>query len=65
MKLEIIREDEFNSPTWYILKVDDRTVACSKEFDEIESLYDKIKEDPNSFKNSKVVLKSEQIDVSL
>jgi len=65
MKLEIIKEEEFNSPTWYILKANDRTVACSKQLEEIEKYYEEIKQNPSIINPSKIVLKSEEIIVDL
>ena len=65
MKIEIIREQEFNKPEWYILKVNNGTVECSRSLEEIETLYDQIKSNPEVLNNRKIVLKSEEIDVNL
>lgn len=65
MKLEIIKEEEFNSPTWYLLKVNDRTIVCSKQLEEIEKHYEEIKQNPSIINPSKIVLKSEEIIVDL
>lgn len=65
MKLEIIKEEEFNSPTWYILKANDRTIVCSKDLTEVELHYEKIKENPNLVNPLRIILKSEEINVNL
>lgn len=61
MKLEIIKEEKFNEPTWYLLKADDRLVDCSKNVMEMLQLFDKIRTDPSSLETVKTVLKSEEI----
>lgn len=65
MKLEIIKEEEFNNPTWYVLRVDDKIVTCSKQLEEIEKHYEEIRQNPNLINPSKIVLKSEEINVTL
>lgn len=65
MKLEIIEEKEYKKPTWYILKVNDRTIDCSHSLEEMERHYAEIKNDPNILNISKIVLKSEEITVNL
>lgn len=65
MKLEIIKEEEYNQPTWYLLRVNDRTVTCSKSLEEIEERYEEIKENPEMLNPSRIILKSEEIVVNL
>lgn len=65
MKLEIIRDKEYNKEPWYILKVNNITVDCSRKLEEMELLFEKIKEDPSIINPSKIVLKSEEISLSL
>lgn len=65
MKLEIIKEEEYNNPTWYFLRVDDKTVTCSKSLEEIEKRYEEIKENPSLVNSSRITLKSEEIVVNL
>lgn len=65
MKIEIIRDKEYNKEPWYVLKVNDRTFDCSRELEEMELLFEKIKEDPSIINPSKIVLKSEEINVDL
>jgi hypothetical protein len=38
MKLEIIKEEKFNEPTWYFFKVDGITYQCSKDLKEMISM---------------------------
>jgi hypothetical protein len=61
MKLEIIKETKFNEPTWYILKVDGFVLQCSKRLEEMEDLYEQIKNNPELAKEERVILKSEEI----
>jgi hypothetical protein len=61
MKLEIIKETKFNEPTWYILKVDGFVLQCSKRLEEVEDLYEQIKNNPELAKEERVILKSEEI----
>ena len=65
MKLEIIKEEEYNKPTWYILKLDERTIDCSRNLEEVEKFYEKIKQDPTILNSSKTILKSEEIILNL
>lgn len=65
MKLEIIKEEEYNQPTWYLLRVNGRTVSCSRTLEEIEKSYKEIKENPEMLNPSRIVLKSEEIVVNL
>lgn len=65
MKIEIIKEQEFNKEAWYVLKVNDGTVEVSRHLGEIENLYHKIKADPTILNTRKIVLISEEIDVNL
>jgi len=61
MTLEIIEDKRFNEPTWYILKLDGLAIQCSKKLEEIEGMYNDIIENPEIVKETKTVLKSQQI----
>jgi|LauGreDrversion4_2_1035121.scaffolds.fasta_scaffold79009_4 hypothetical protein len=65
MKLEIIKEEEYNNPTWYFLRANDKTISCSKNLEEIEKRYEEIKENPSLINPSRIILKSEEIIVNL
>lgn len=65
MKLEIIKEQEFGSKAWYILKANDRTIDYSRKLEEIEAIYEEVKKDPSVINPSRIVLKSEEINVNL
>ena len=65
MKLEIIKEEEYNNPIWYFLRANGKTVTCSKSLEEIEQRYEEIKENPSLVNSSRIVLKSEEIVVNL
>lgn len=61
MKLEIIKEVKMKEEPWYILKADDVIVDCSRKLEEVETMFDEIKKDPNLIKGSKTILKSEEV----
>lgn len=61
MKLEIVKEEKFNEPIWYFLRVDGISYQCSRNLEEIEDLYNKFVEDPELIKEKKTVLKSQEI----
>ena len=61
MKLEMVREEKFNEPTWYFVKVDGVTYQCSKDFQEMENLYESLRKNPDLAKSRKTILKSEEI----
>jgi hypothetical protein len=65
MKLEIIKKQEFNNPTWYFLRVNDISITCSRDLEEIEKYYEEVKKDPNLANTSTIILKSEEINVNL
>ena len=54
MKLEIVKEEEYNNPIWYFLRVNDKTVTCSKSLEEIEKRYEEIKENPSLVLSSRI-----------
>jgi hypothetical protein len=61
MTLEIIREVKLNEGIWYILKADGIIVDCSRKLEQLESMFDQIKNDPSLVKGSTTILKSEEI----
>ena len=61
MKLEIIKEEKFNEPTWYFFKVDGITYQCSKDLQDMEEVYNNVKINPEIVKNNKTILRSEEI----
>jgi len=61
MTLEIIQETKLNEGTWYILKADSIIVDCSRKLEQMESMFEEIKKDPEILKGIKTVLKSEEI----
>jgi hypothetical protein len=61
MTLEIIKEEKFNEAAWYILKLDGMAIQCSRRLEEIEDMYNQIVENPDVMKETKTVLKSQQI----
>ena len=52
MTLEIIKEEKFNEAAWYILKLDDMAIQCSRKLEEIEEMYNKIIENPDVMKET-------------
>ena len=65
MTVEIIKEEKFNEPTWYFLRVDGVSVTCSKDLKEIEDMYDDVTNNPDLLISSKTILKSQEISVNL
>lgn len=61
MKLEIIKEEKFNEETWYGLKVNDTSFQYSRRLEEIEKLYQELKDNPDLINTKITVLKSEEI----
>jgi hypothetical protein len=61
MKLEIVEEIKLNEDPWYCVRVDDVTIKYSRKLEEIEKIYQEIKDNPESLKEKINVLKSEEI----
>lgn len=61
MTLEILKEEKYNDPTWYILKLDGIAIQCSRKLEEIEQMYEELKNNPELLNPKITVLKSEQI----
>lgn len=66
MKLEIVRETKIGEEPWYELHVDDRNVMGSYSLSKVENIFELYKNNPgNPLEETKVVLRSEEISVSL
>jgi hypothetical protein len=65
MTLEIVEEKSYTDGTWYSLKVDGTSKQYSRKLEEIEKLYQEIKDNPEILNTEKNVLKSEEIIVDL
>ena len=65
MTLEIVKEVSYNDGTWYSLKVDGTSKQYSRKLEEIEKLYQEIKDNPEILNTEKIILKSEEIIVDL
>jgi hypothetical protein len=61
MTLEIIKEVKMNEGAWYILKADGVIVDCSRKLEQLEIMFEEIKNDPSLIKGSTTILKSEEI----
>jgi hypothetical protein len=61
MTLEIIKEEKFNEATWYGLKVNGSSFQYSRKLEEIEQLYEELKNNPDLINTKITVLKSEQV----
>jgi len=61
MTLEIIKEEKFNESPWYILRMNGSSIQCSRRLEEIEEMYNQIVENPDIIKESRTVLKSQEI----
>jgi hypothetical protein len=66
MKLEIIRETKIGEEPWYMLHVDGQNVMGSYSLAKVENIFELYKNNPeNPLEESKVVLRSEEINVLL
>jgi hypothetical protein len=65
MTLEIVEEKSYTDGTWYSLKVDGTSKQYSRKLEEIEKLYQEIKDNPEILNTEKIILKSEEIIVDL
>jgi hypothetical protein len=66
MKLEIVRETKIGEEPWYELHVDDRNVMGSYSLAKVENIFELYKNNPgNPLEETKVVLRSEEINVLL
>jgi hypothetical protein len=65
MTLEITEEKNYTDGTWYCLSVDGAAKQYSRKLEEIEKLYQEIKDNPEILNTEKNVLKSEEIVVDL
>lgn len=66
MKLEIIKEQKFNESPWFVFEADGQHIIGSFTLSKVEAIYDLCKKDPELFfKETKEILKSEEIELSL
>ena len=66
MKIELIKEQQVNDAPWYSIKIDDQLVSgtFTRDIDKAQSNYEKLCKDPNCLKETKEILKSQEIVVS-
>jgi hypothetical protein len=66
MKIELIKEQEFNDTPWYSIKIDDQLVSGSmtRNINDAQGYYERLCKDPNYMKKTKEILKSQEIVVS-
>lgn len=66
IKIEIVEEIEpFSELPWFRVIVDGVTVKLSRDLAYAQTVYDEIINDPNVLKTKEIVLKSEDIVISL
>jgi hypothetical protein len=66
MKLELIKDTDWDGDVWYGLYKNDVYITGSRKLDEMQEMYKKASENPEEFfKGRKQVLLSSEIDVSL
>lgn len=65
MKLEIIKETNWNKETWYAIYLDNTYIVGSYNQEKVENIFAEAVSDPeNYFKTTREVLKSEEIVVN-
>lgn len=66
MRLELVKETEWNKQTWYCIYLDDVYMGGSYSQEKMDNIYAQAISDPeNFFKRKKEVLKCEEINVNL
>ena len=65
MKIELIKEEEYNQGPWYKVKVDGEVIQLFAEEDTAAKLFEAIIADPNILKKKEIILDSREIVVSL
>jgi len=61
MKLEIVEESKYNDGLWYSVRVNDMPVKFSRKLEEMEKVYQEIKDNPSILEDKVSVLKTEEI----
>lgn len=64
MKIELIEETEYTRAPMYAIKVNDSAIQWFSKKEDAEKLYESILLDPSILKTKKIILKSQEIDVS-
>jgi len=66
MKIELIKEQEFNDTPWYSIKIDDKHVegSMTRSLNDAEGYYDRLCANPDYMKKTKEILKYQEIVVS-
>jgi len=64
MKIELISEKEFGKTEWYEIRVDGHYITGSSNLETAENLYNEFLRNPSKLKKEKIVLKSDEINVS-
>jgi hypothetical protein len=64
MKIELISEKEFGKTEWYEIRVDGHYITGSSNLETAENLYNEFLKNPSKLKKEKMVLKSDEINVS-
>jgi hypothetical protein len=65
MKLEIVKEEKYGEPTWFLLRVDNMCMKASKNLEEVEHVYNELLDNPDLLIHKKTILKSDEISVNL
>ena len=66
MKIELIKEQEFNDTPWYSIHIDNAYISGSmtRSLKDAEGFYDRLAKDKDYMKKTKEILQSETIVVS-
>jgi hypothetical protein len=65
MKIELVEETKYNGEPWYIVKVDDQYVIGTGNKLNAEKCFNEITADPTVIKTKKIILKSQEVYLSL
>ena len=65
MKIELVKEQEFNDTPWYSIHIDNMYISGSmtRSLKDAEGFYDRLCKDQDYMKKTKEILKSETIVV--
>ena len=66
MKVELVEQIEpFSDDLWYGVRVNGTSVKWSRDKEVAEAIYNDILTNPNVTKTKEIILKSQEVDVSL
>jgi hypothetical protein len=66
MKIELIKEQEFNDTPWYSIHIDGTYISGSmtRSLQDAEGFYERLSKNPDYMKKTKEILKYQEVVVS-